>query len=135
MDKRVFLVFAAVLAGLALAGSAAAALEVRLAVVPSSPKVGTRTVIQLRPYWPNERPDGSCCRLEPADTNYPFTVEAVSPAGRVFRIVVRRTTDPFVWAGSFVFRRPGRWIMREPHWGPRYRHAPGARPRIAVRVR
>jgi hypothetical protein len=135
MDKRSFLAFAAAFTALAVPASAAAALEVRLAVVPSSPKAGILAAVELRPYWTYNRPDGSCCRLEPANVNYPFTVETVSPTGRVFRVAVRRTASRFVWAGSFVFRSRGRWTLREPHWGPRYRHAAGARPRLAVRVR
>jgi hypothetical protein len=39
-------------------------------------------------------------------------VEATSPAGRAFRIRVARTSDPFEWRGTFVFRSPGRWNVR-----------------------
>ena len=134
MDARGRLFVSAALAALAFPGSASAALEVRLAVVPSSPTVGARTVVRLRPYWTYNRPDGSCCRLVPANVNYPFRVEAVSPAGRASRITVRKTGNRYLWAGSFVFRRAGRWTVRAPQWGPRYSTHYGARPRIRFRV-
>jgi hypothetical protein len=128
------LLAAALAASLALPASASAALEVKLSLVPSKPTKGTSTVVQLRPYWTYNRPDGSCCRLRPADVRYPFRVEAVSPGGRVTRIVVRRTKDRFVWAGRIVFRTAGRWTLRAPQWGPRYSTHYGARPRIRVIV-
>ena len=126
---------AAALAALAFPTSAMAALEVRLAVVPTSPKKGASTVVQLRPYWTYNRPDGSCCRLEPADVRYPFRVEAVSPRGRVMRVVVRRTKNRFVWAGRFRFNSAGRWTLRAPQWGPRYSRRYGGKPRIRFTVR
>jgi hypothetical protein len=125
---------AAALAALALPASASAALEVKLSVVPTTPKKGTSTAVQLRPYWTYNRPDGSCCRLRPADVRYPFRVEAVSPSGRVTRIVMRRTKDRFVWAGRIAFAARGRWTLRAPQWGPRYSTHFGARPRIRVTV-
>ncbi len=126
---------AAMLAALAVPASAAAALEVKLSVLPARPKVGARAVVQVRPYWTYKRADGSCCRLVAADANYPFKVEAVSPTGRVHRIAVHRTRNRYVWAGSFVFRTAGRWTVRDPQWGPRYSPHYGARPRILVTVR
>jgi hypothetical protein len=125
---------AAAFAALAFPASASAALEVKLSVVPTSPKKGASTVVQLRPYWTYNRPDGSCCRLRPADVRYPFRVEAVSPSGRVTRIVMRRTKNRFVWSGRIVFRTTGRWTLRAPQWGPRYSRHYGARPRIRVIV-
>jgi hypothetical protein len=124
----------AVALALAFPASAGAALEVKLAVVPDSPKKGASTVVQLRPYWTYNRPDGACCVLKPAAVSYPFKVQAVSPAGRVARIVVRRTKNRYVWAGRFVFRMPGRWTLRAPQWGPRYSRKFGARPRIRIAV-
>jgi hypothetical protein len=120
---------------LAFPASAAAALEVKLAVVPTSPEKGASTLVQLRPYWTYNRPDGSCCVLKQAAVSYPFRVEAVSPSGRVTRVVVRRTKNRFVWAGRFVFRTVGRWTLRAPQWGPRYSRQYGGRPRIRVTVR
>jgi hypothetical protein len=119
---------------LAFPASASAALEVKLSVVPTTPKKGATTVVQLRPYWTYNRPDGSCCRLRPADVRYPFRVEAVSPSGRVTRLVMRRTKNRFVWAGRIVFRTAGRWTLRAPQWGPRYSRQYGARPRIQLIV-
>ena len=126
---------AAAILALAVPASAAAALEVKLSVVPASPKSGTRAVVQVRPYWTYLRPDGSCCRLVAANVKYPFKVEAVSPAGRVYRVAVRKTTNRYVWAGSFVFRNAGRWTVRDPQWGPRYSTHFGAKPRIWVQVK
>jgi hypothetical protein len=125
---------AGVFLALAFPASAGAALEVKLSVVPGSPKKGVSTVVQLRPYWTYNRPDGSCCVLKPAAVNYPFKVQAVSPRGRVTRIVVRRTKNRYVWAGRFVFRTRGKWTLRAPQWGPRYSRNFGARPRIQVTV-
>jgi hypothetical protein len=125
---------AAALAALAFPASASAALEVKLSVVPTSPKKGASTVVQLRPYWTYNRADGSCCRLRPADVRYPFRIEAVSPGGRVMRIVMRRTSNRFVWAGRIRFPAVGRWTLRAPQWGPRYSRHYGARPRIRVIV-
>ena len=125
---------AAALISLAFPASAAAALEVKLSVVPTTPKKGASAVVQLRPYWTYNRPDGTCCRLKPADVRYPFRIEAVSPRGRVVRVVVRRTTNRFVWAGRIRFGTAGRWTLRAPQWGPRYSRQYGAKPRIRVSV-
>jgi hypothetical protein len=125
---------AAFFLALVLPASAAAALEVKLSVV-AAPRAGSPSVVQLRPYWTYNRKDGTCCRLVPANVNYPFRVEAVSPAGRVSRIAVHKTKNHFVWAGRFVFRSAGRWTLRAPQWGPRYSRHYGARPRIRVTVR
>ncbi len=125
---------AAFFVALVLPASALAALEVKLSVV-AAPKAGSRSVVQLRPYWTYKRKDGTCCRLVPADVRYPFRVEAVSPTGRVSRIAVRKTKNRFVWAGRFVFSSAGRWTLRAPQWGPRYSRHFGARPRIRVTVR
>ena len=125
---------AAVLA-LAVPASATAALEIKLSVTPLSPKAGTRAVVQLRPYWTYKRPNGSCCRLVPANVKYPFRLEAVSPTGRVFRIPVRRTSNRYVWKGSIVFRSAGRWTLRDPQWGPAYSTHYGAKPRLRVQVK
>jgi len=125
---------AAALAALAFPASAAAALEVKLSIVPTTAKKGSPTVVQLRPYWTYKRPNGSCCRLRPADVRYPFRVEAVSPTGRVSHLVMRRTKNRFVWAGRIIFRTAGPWTLRAPQWGPRYSPHYGARPRIRVTV-
>src|SRR5919198_4095188 len=121
--------------GLFWSTPAHAALEVRLTVKPLSPLAGTRALIELRTYSPLIRADGSCCRLAPADpVGYPFRVEAVSPAGDMTRVRVRRARRS-LWRGTFRFPTPGRWQVRVANYGPTYEHAPGARPRIWVRVR
>ena len=55
------------------------------------------------------KPDSS---LVAADANYPFTVEAVSPTGRVYRIAVHRTRNRYVWAGSFVGWLLLGWVLQ-----------------------
>jgi hypothetical protein len=124
---------AAALLALTVPASAAAALEVKLAVAPKSPAKGAATTIQLRPYWTYNRPDGTCCVLKPANVRYPFKVEAVSPTGRVYGPAVRRKT-PYLWSAVFRFRTAGRWVIRAPQWGPRYSRKYGARPRIALTI-
>jgi hypothetical protein len=126
---------AAVFLALVFPASATAALEVKLSVVPDAPKRGVSSVVQLRPFWTFNRPDGSCCVLKPAAVRYPFKVQAVSPGGRVTSIVIRRTKNRFVWAGRFAFGSPGRWTLRAPQWGPRYSRQYGARPRISLLVK
>ena len=112
-----------------------AALEVRVSTNPRSPLVGQLTRIELRTYVPFMRRDGSCCRLKPGGPRrYPFRVQAVSPHGRAFRLRVTHVRRN-VWAGTFRFGREGRWQVRVANYGPSYRHAPGARPRLSVRVR
>jgi hypothetical protein len=123
-----------ILAALALAAPAEASLEVRISVVPSKPSVGKTTVVQVRPYWTYLRPDWSCCRLEPADVAYPFRLEAVSPAGRVVRLSVRRARSRLLWTTAFIFRTRGRWTLREPHWAPDYSTRAGGRPLIRIAV-
>jgi hypothetical protein len=125
---------AAALLALALPASAAAALEVKLSVAPKSPAKDAATTVQLRPYWTYNRPDGSCCVLKQAAVKYPFKVEAVSPAGRISPISVRKTKNRYLWSGTFRFRSAGRWVIRAPQWGPRYSRNFGARPRIQVTV-
>ena len=114
--------------------TAHAALEVRLSLTPAKPRVGAAVTVTVRPYWPNPRSDGSCCRLDPAIVDYPFRIQAVAPTGQIFRVRVRRSADPYRWVGTFVFPRPGRWQVRAANWGREYRHAPGARPRLRVVV-
>ena len=120
----------------AVASGAPTAMEVRLSVRPAKPRVGGLAQIELRTYAPFRRRDGSCCRLQPWDVgNYPFRVHAVSPTRRIFRVRVSRTSNRFVRRGSFRFTHPGAWTLRVANFGPSYRHAPGARPRLRVVVR
>lgn len=125
---------AAALLALALPASAAAALEVKLSVVPKTPKLGAASTIQLRPYWTYKRADGSCCVLKPSSAAYPYKVEAVAPNGSVHPLRMRRTSNRYVWSATFRFRAAGRWVIRAPQWGPRYSRNYGARPRITVAV-
>jgi hypothetical protein len=126
---------AAALLALALPASAAAALEVKLSVVPKAPTSDTVTTIQLRPYWTYKRADGSCCVLKPAAVKYPFRIEIVSPKGVVSSMTMRRAKDRFLWIRRVVFDAAGRWTVRAPQWGPRYSRHFGARPRITFTVR
>src|SRR5262245_10564741 len=111
---------AAALATLAFPASASAALEVKLSLVPSSPKKGASSVVRVRPYRTSTRPDGSCCRLQPGDVRSPFRVDGVSPTGCVWHLFMRRPANRFVWSGRIVFRARGTWTLRAPQWGPRY---------------
>jgi hypothetical protein len=123
-----------VVAVLVLATPAGGALEVRLSTVPARPSALEPTRIVLRTFWPFIKADGTCCRLEPGGPrSYPFRVEAVSPVGRVSRIVVRRA-EANVWRGVHRFPVAGRWQLRVANYGPTYRHAAGALPRIFVDV-
>ena len=126
---------AAALLALALPASAVGALAVKLTVVPKAPRAGAASTIQLRPYWVYKRADGSCCVLRPSSAGYPYRVEAIDPKGRVHRVRIRRTADRYVWSAVFRFRTAGRWVIRDPQWGPRYSRNYGARPRIGVTVR
>ncbi len=121
--------------GLVLAAPAGGALEVRLSTVPARPAALEETEIVMRTYVPLIRDDGSCCRLEPSTPrSYPFRVEAVSPGGKLSRVTVRYASRN-VWRGAVRFRVPGRWVLRVANFGPSYRSAPGALPRITVDVR
>jgi hypothetical protein len=132
--RRFVALGAGIAVGLVLAVPAAGALEVRLSTEPGRPAALERTQIVLRTYLPLIRADGTCCRLEVGGPrSYPFRVEAVSPSGKVSRIRVRRSA-PNLWRGVFTFPIPGRWRVRVANYGPSYRHAPGARPRIRVDV-
>jgi hypothetical protein len=126
---------AAALLALVLPGSALGALAIKLTVVPRAPKVGAASTIQLRPYWVYKRADGSCCVLRPSSAGYPYKVQAIDPKGHVHRVPVHRTADRYVWSALFRFRLPGRWVIRDPQWGPRYSRNYGARPRMTVTVR
>jgi hypothetical protein len=123
-----------VVTALVLAPAAQAALEVRLSIGSSRPTKGDRIVVNLRPYYPYLREDGSCCRLVPVDIDYPFRVEARSPSGVVSRIRVVRDQSRLVWSGELLVRQAGLWEIRVTNWGPRYSTEAGGRPRIRFRV-
>jgi hypothetical protein len=132
--SRLYALSAVGIAGLVLAAGAGGALEVRLSVSPTGPAALEPARITLRTYLPLVRADGSCCRLPPGGpAAYPFRVEAVSPRARVVRIRVAKAAK-HLWR-VFRFPNPGRWQVRVANYGPSYRHAPGARPRIWVTVR
>jgi hypothetical protein len=83
-----------------------AALDVRLAVKPGSPRAGTEAVIELRTY---RRADG---RMRVADpVSFVFRVHAVSPAGTIARVPVIRVRRG-LWRGVFRFDRASRWVVR-----------------------
>jgi len=120
--------------GLVLATPAAGALEVRLSTAPKRPAALEFTRIILRTYLPLLRTDGSCCRLEVGGPQtYPFRVEAVSPVGKASRIPMRHAVGN-EWRGAIRFQSQGRWTVRVANYGPSYRHAPGALPRISLEV-
>ena len=109
MSKRLAL-FAAT--ALMFSEPAAAALDAKLSISPRQPSVGERTTIYLRPYWPYERSDGSCCRLVPADLRYPFRLQALGPGGRAGLFRPRRTTNRYVWTARYRFNAAGLWHIR-----------------------
>ena len=96
------------LSALGLASEANAAMCIRLSTLPAKPTAGGQTIVQLKTYA--TEPDG---RLRPwAVRSYPFRVQAVSPAGRVHRVLVGPSADVYVWRGSFAFPRRGVWTIR-----------------------
>lgn len=99
-------------AALVLIPSAGGAMGVRVAVEPASPRVLTRATVQIRPFYPLIRNDGSCCRLESGDpVGYPFRVRAFSPRGKVLRVTVKRSRAG-LWEGVVRFPTAGRWEVR-----------------------
>jgi hypothetical protein len=98
-------------AALAVPAVAKSALDVRLSIAPAAPRVGDRVTVELRPYWPYERDDGTCCRFVPANVRYPFRVQFVAGA-RSSVVRPQRTTDPHVWLARFRFRARGTWRVR-----------------------
>lgn len=102
---------AVVAVALAATSSPHAALDVRLAVTPTAPRVGERAIVVLRAYWPLTRPDGTCCDLVPAEADYPFRVQLVTRT-RANIVRATRTADPNVWQATFRFPRRGVWRVR-----------------------
>jgi hypothetical protein len=97
---------------LVLAAPAGAALDARLAVTPTSPRVGAAATVTIQPYWPFSRADGSCCRRVPAKVRYPFRLQALGPSGSLILFRPQRTADPHLWRARLPFPRPGRWRIR-----------------------
>jgi hypothetical protein len=115
--------------------AARAAMDVAVSITPHAPRVGQRVKITLRTYAPFLRSDGSCCDLRPWNVgHYPFRFVAVTPRGRSIPITLKKSPNPVVWAGHFVFLRPGHWRLVVTNF-PACEHSPGARPCLSVRVR
>jgi hypothetical protein len=89
-----------------------AAMDTKLSISPQQPRVGERVTIELRPYWPYERSDGSCCRLVAADVRYPFQLQAIGPGGRAALFRPHRTTNRYVWTARYRFSVAGLWRIR-----------------------
>jgi len=103
--------FAVVVAALVFVPTAPGALGARLAIAPRSPLRGVAATISLFPYFPYLRADGSCCRNEPADVNYPWRLQLLVPGGR--RIALRpRHVEPYRYAARVTFHTRGRWEIR-----------------------
>ena len=129
LAHRTVICLTVVLTALALAATATAAMGVQMTIGPAKPRAGHSALIELRPFWPFASGN------EPADVNYPFKVEAVSPNGSIYRVRTVRTQNPYVHAGRFTFRRAGRWCVRVTNYGPAYSAYRGHRPRVCVKVR
>ena len=120
----------ATVAAVAVVPAADAAMCIRLSTDAPTPVVGEATTIQMRTYVPY--PEG----LRPwIVADYPFVVEAVSPRGKVFRVAVKPSSNPYAWRGFFRFRGTGVWTVRVRNWGPTYQKGCGERLRVRVRVR
>jgi len=89
----------------------------------------------MRTFAPYLRADGTCCDLKPWDAGrYKFTFVAITPRGRSIPIPLKKSHDPVVWMGQFVFGRAGRWRLAVTNFQG-CEHSPGARPCLSVRVR
>src|SRR5438477_4861920 len=107
--RAVAVAAAALVAFLASGRVAHAAASARVDVFPNQPRVGQRVTIQLRPFW--TLVDGT---LPPAlfPNAYRWSVAAISPAGRQFKVRVARTADnPYLWSGVTRFRSRGSWTI------------------------
>lgn len=102
--KCVWLCFLALL----VAPTAEAAMCIRMSSDSQRPIVGHATTIRFATFYPTAT--GELKRWEVR--GYPFRVEAISPRGRIFRIRVAPSRNPFVWAGAFRFKTPGTWVVR-----------------------
>jgi hypothetical protein len=96
----------AVTLALAFAPTAGSALDLRLAVSTTAPRVGEEVHIWLFPYWPYL--DGEA----PAAVDYPFRIQALGPGRLNLLVRATRTNNPYVWRARFVFRKLGRWEIR-----------------------
>ena len=126
--------------GLVAAPVGSAALTARLSIVPERPRTATASTLTLRPLWPRQRPDGSCCRYEPADVRYRFLLQALGPGDSRFDFWPSRTRDRFVWRARLRFPRPGRWELRVSNFYRSDRDAaravryPASAPRLRILV-
>lgn len=127
LARRTVIYLTVVTSALMLTAAATAAMGVQM-TVDRQPQASHAARIELRPFWPF--PNGN----EPADVNYPFKVEAVSPNGAIYRVRIARTQNPYVHVGRLTFRGAGRWCLRVTNYGPSYSAYRGHRPRLCVNV-
>jgi hypothetical protein len=110
-------------------------MDVTVSIKPHAPRVGQQVKITMRTYAPYLQSDGTCCDLKPWDVGrYPFTFVAITPRGRTIPIPLKKSRNPVVWTGHFVFRQRGRWRLLVTNFQG-CEHSPGARPCLSVRVR
>ena len=120
----------ALLGVLVSAPTADAAMCIRLSSKPERPVLGHASVVQIKTFYPIA--DGG---LEPwIVRGYPFRVEAVSPRGRILRIKVKRSSDPYAWRGTLRFNAVGVWTIRVTNFGPSYTAGCGELLRVRVRA-
>jgi hypothetical protein len=132
--RRVSLLLATATAA-AIPATAHAAMDVIVSIQPQAPRVGQRVQITMRTYAPFLRSDGACCDLKPWDVgSYPFKFVAVTPRGRTIPITLKKSPNPVVWTGHFVFQQRGPWRLLVTNFQG-CEHSPGARPCLSVRVR
>lgn len=129
---RILVLTCAAALACANAQPADAAMCIRLSTEPTRPEAGATATIVLRTFIPLANGE-----LEPWEVrDYPFRVQAVSPAGRVYRVAMEPSqSDPYAWAGSFRFPRRGTWTIRVTNFAPSYPKACGAVLRVRVRPR
>ena len=101
--------FAAFAAFLASGHAAPAALTARVDVFPSQPRTGQAVTIQLRSFSPFT--DGTT-RPAVVPPSIPWSIAAISPSGRQFRIRVSRApANPYLWSGVIRLRWRGLWTV------------------------
>ena len=84
--------------------------DMRVSMIPATPRVGHPVSVLIRPYMSSPRENGKCCEWLPVNlSNERLRVEARSPAGQKDQIRVNKSVDPRLWQGGFVFWSAGRW--------------------------
>jgi len=99
---------AAVVVAILVPSTAAAALEVRLSVVPATPRAGRQATIELRPF----SVESGTGQIHWSVVRYPFRVQALGSGRRSMTVRALRTRDPYRWRARLRFAVAGRWEIR-----------------------